>query len=328
MIFFALTHSAHLGRAVAHAGGFPLALHEEREFSGGEHKARPLLSVRGKDVYVLHSLYGEPGMSANDKLCRLLMFLATCRENGAARVTAIVPYLAYSRKDRQTKPRDPVTTRYVAALFEAMGTDCVVTLDVHNHAAFQNAFRCRTVHLDARRLFTAQILARADEAPIAIVSPDGGGIKRAQLLREALTETSERSFDFGFMEKRRSEGVVSGSLFAGDVMGRSVWIVDDMIVGGGTMLRAARACREHGASQVHLIATHAMLTPEGIDTLDDPAIDTVTLTDAAAGLDAARAVLGDRLFGVSVAQEIAQTILRLSLGQSISPVLDPTGNTR
>ena len=85
--------------------------------------------------------------------CKLLFFLATCRDNGAARVTAVVPYLAYARKDRQTKARDPVTTRYVAQLFEAVGTDCVVTLDVHNVAAFQNAFRCETIHLDARRLF-------------------------------------------------------------------------------------------------------------------------------------------------------------------------------
>ncbi|HSG56550.1 MAG TPA: ribose-phosphate pyrophosphokinase-like domain-containing protein, partial [Paracoccaceae bacterium] len=129
MLFFALNRSRDLGQAVAAAGGFPVAEHEEREFDGGEHKSRPLVSVRGKDVYVLLSLNGEAGASANDKLVRLLFFLATCRENGAARVTAIVPYLAYSRKDRQTKPRDPVTTRYLALILEAMGIDAVMTLD-------------------------------------------------------------------------------------------------------------------------------------------------------------------------------------------------------
>ncbi|MGB5560233.1 MAG: ribose-phosphate pyrophosphokinase-like domain-containing protein, partial [Paracoccaceae bacterium] len=84
MLFFALNTSADLGHAVADAGGFALASHEEREFEGGEHKTRPLQSVRGKDVYVLQSLHGQADQSANDKLCRLLFFLAACRENGAA----------------------------------------------------------------------------------------------------------------------------------------------------------------------------------------------------------------------------------------------------
>lgn len=89
-----------LGQKVAKLGNFNLALHEEHEFEVGEHKARPLADVRGQNVFVLHSLNGEDGASSNDKLLRLLFFLATCRDHGAARVTAIVPYLAYSRKDR------------------------------------------------------------------------------------------------------------------------------------------------------------------------------------------------------------------------------------
>lgn len=328
MLFFALHCSADLGHAVSNAGGFPLSLHEEREFSGGEHKARPLISVSGKDVYILASLQGEPGLSANDKLCRLLFFIATCREHGAARLTAVVPYLAYSRKDRQTKPHDPVTTRYVAMLFEAVGTDCVVTLDVHNLSAFQNAFRCRTLHLDSLRLFTTHILAQGNDAPIAIVSPDGGGIKRAELLREALAQVSPHPVDFGFMEKRRSAGVISGSHFAGDVSGRQVWVVDDMIVGGDTMARAAQACRDHGAKSVHLLATHAMFAQGTAMRLDDPAISSITVTDSAGSVQAAKAVLGERLRQLSVAPEIGQAILRLHLGQSISPLLDPTGASR
>lgn len=311
MLFFALNASADLGRAVAEAGRFPVAYHEEREFAGGEHKARPLQSVRGKDVYVLHSLHGETGHSANDKLCRLLFFLAACREHGAARVTAIVPYLAYSRKDRQTKPRDPVTTRYVAMLFEAMGVDCVVTLEVHNIQAFQNAFRCRTLHVETAQLFTREILARAGSLPLTVFSPDGGGVKRAQLLREDLDQATEAEVTFGFMEKRRSAGIVSGDLFAGDVAGRAVWIVDDMIVGGGTMLRAAQACRAHGAAEVHLAAAHALLTEDAIQSLADPAITSVTLTNSAADTEPAKTALGDRLHVLSVGPIIAETIYRL-----------------
>lgn len=99
--------------------GVSLAEHEERDFEWGQHKTRPLESVRDRDVFVVQSLHGDFERSVNDKLCRLLFFLGALRDAGAGRVTAVVPFLCYSRKDRKTKARDPVTTRYVAALFEA-----------------------------------------------------------------------------------------------------------------------------------------------------------------------------------------------------------------
>ncbi|CAN7635677.1 ribose-phosphate diphosphokinase [Mesorhizobium caraganae] len=226
MRFFALKGSEELGVAAAQTLAIELDPHEERDFEDGEHKTRPLVNVRGEDVYVLHSLAGRGGASANDKLCRLLFFLATCKENGAARVTAVVPYLAYARKDRQTKAHDPVTTRYVAQLFEAMGTDRIMTVDVHNFAAFQNAFRCESIHLDTRKLFAPLIAKLAGDLPITIFSPDSGGVKRAQLLKETLEAESGKEIGFGFMEKRRSRNVVSGELFAGDVADNAVFIVD------------------------------------------------------------------------------------------------------
>jgi ribose-phosphate pyrophosphokinase len=131
MRLFALGDSRELGGSMAAALGRGLDPHEERDFEDGEHKARPLVGVRGRDVYVLHAL-GGGGATPNDRLVKLLFFVGACRGNGADRVTAVVPYLAYSRKDRQSQRRDPVTTRYVAQLFEAAGADCVVTLDVHN----------------------------------------------------------------------------------------------------------------------------------------------------------------------------------------------------
>ena len=281
MRIFALKGSENLGASIARALGRELDQHEERDFGDGEHKARPLVSVRGEDIYVLHSLNGEVGASANDKLCKLLFFLATCKENGAAQVTAIAPYLAYARKDRQTKSRDPVTTRYVAQLFEAVGANCVMTLQAHNLAAFQNAYRCRTVHLDTRKLFTPIIKELAGGEPVAIVSPDGGGMKRAQLLKETCEAETGESAGYGFMEKRRSRGVVSGTLFAGDVKDASVFIFDDMIGSGGTMVRAAEACREHGASRVHALAAHGLFG-EGSDAFfASDAIDGVVVTDSA-----------------------------------------------
>jgi ribose-phosphate pyrophosphokinase len=321
MLFFALAGSDELGGRVADAGGFPLARHEEREFEGGEHKSRPLVSVRGRDVYVLHGLQGRSGASANDKLCRLLFFIAACKENGAARVTAIVPYLAYSRKDRQTKPRDPVTTKYVAALFEAAGADTVVTVDVHTIMAFQNAFRCTTVHLDTRKLFAEHLAGQLAEGDLAVVSPDGGGVKRAQLFQEVLQDVAARPVEFGFMEKRRSAGVVSGSLFAGEVSGRTVYIVDDMICGGGTMLRAARACRDHGATAVHAVATHALFGDAITSILTEGALDSVVVSDSAIPFQCPEGDLADRLSVVSIAPLLADAITRLHDGRSIDELL-------
>lgn len=322
MRIFALEGSGLAGAAIAETIGVALDAHEERDFEDGEHKARPLVSVRGEDVYVFHSLNGNEKFSANDKLIRLLFFLATCRENGAARVTAIVPYLAYSRKDRQTKSRDPVTTRYIAQLFEAVGVDMVVTLDVHNIVAFQNAFRCATTHLDTRKLFAADIKSRAAGRPVVIFSPDGGGVKRAQLLKEAYEEISGEEAGFGFMEKRRSAGVVSGDLFAGDVDGASVIIVDDMISTGGTMLRAARACRARGAQQIFAYATHGLFGIGAENMISDPAFDRIVVTDSVAPFRLATELISERLETVSTATLFAEAMMRLNGKGSIHRLLE------
>src|SRR5688572_6269797 len=147
---FALNASRDFGEKISAHLSISLTEHEEREFEDGEHKARPLASVRSKDVFVIQSLYGDSQQTVNDKLCRLLFFLGALRDASAERITAVIPYLCYARKDRKSKSRDPVTTRYVAALFEAVGADRVVTLDVHNLAAYQNAWRIRADHLEAR----------------------------------------------------------------------------------------------------------------------------------------------------------------------------------
>src|SRR5512144_1369650 len=113
LMLFALEASRPFGEAVSRVLGIPLSAHEERAFEDGEHKSRPLLNVRGRDVYVVQSLYGDNDQSVNDKLCRLLFFIGALKDASAACVTALVPYLAYARKDQKSKPRDPVTTRYV-----------------------------------------------------------------------------------------------------------------------------------------------------------------------------------------------------------------------
>ncbi|MEY3445515.1 MAG: hypothetical protein RIR45_270, partial [Pseudomonadota bacterium] len=171
-----------------------------------------------------------PGNSPHDKLCKLLMFIAALRDHGAARVTAVVPYLAYARKDRQTKPFDPVTQRYLAQMFEALGTARLMALEVHNVAAFQNAFRLHTVHLEAHAAFAQIACTLANDRALAVASPDPGGVKRAQLWREALESLLHKPVGFAMVDKRRSAGLVSSeNLVAGDVDGTTVLLLDDLI---------------------------------------------------------------------------------------------------
>jgi len=269
-----------LGRAVASVLGQPLAAHEEREFEDGEHKSRPLDDVAGADVYVVQSTHGGPQQSANDKLCRLLFFIGALKDAGAARVTAVSPYLCYLRKDRRTKPNDPVTTRYVASLFEAVGTDCMVTLEVHNPAAFENAFRCRTVALSGTPLFVDYVKANLTNENLSVISPDAGGMKRAELLRETLEHALGRPLGKGLAEKHRSAGVVSGDLFAGDVIGSTALIVDDLISTGGTLLRTARSARTAGAKRVLAFVTHGLFMTGAAEVLVDPALDQVVISNA------------------------------------------------
>jgi ribose-phosphate pyrophosphokinase len=318
---FALNGTEDLGRGISKLLAHPLSLHEERDFEDGEHKARPLDPVGGTDVYVIHSLHGGPQQSANDKLCRLLFFIGALKDAGAKRVTAVVPYLCYARKDRRTKVNDPVTTRYVAALFEAIGCDAVVTLEVHNEAAFENAFRCRAVALTAAPLLIAQIKESVGNEPLCVISPDLGGGKRADLLREALEAAMGRPIGKAFAEKHRSAGVVSGDLFVGDVAGATCIIVDDLISTGGTLVRAARAARARGAKQVIACVAHGLFMPGAETALADPAIDRIVTTDAVPAFRLNAGPVRDKIDIVPAAPLLAEAICRLHAGKSLSDLL-------
>ena len=318
---FALTASHELGRGVAAALGQPLSAHEEREFEDGEHKSRPLDTVAGADIYVVQSLHGGPEQSANDKLCRLLFFIGALKDAGAARVAAVTPYLSYARKDRRTKPNDPVTTRYLAAMFESVGTDCVVTLEVHNPAAFENAFRCRSVALTGTPLFVDYVKANLANEKLAVISPDAGGMKRAELLREALEAALKRPVGKGLAEKYRSAGVVSGDLFVGDVAGATALIVDDLISTGGTLLRTARSARAAGAKRVIALVTHGLFMAGSAEVLTDPALDQLVITDAVPPFRLGSAAQTKKLTILPSAPLLAEAIRRLHEERSLTDLM-------
>ncbi|MFC5499723.1 ribose-phosphate diphosphokinase [Caenimonas terrae] len=319
---FALDASRAWGEAVAARMGLALMPHEEREFEDGEHKARPLASVRGRDVYVLQSLYGDGDQSVNDKLCRLLFFIGALKDAAAASVTAVVPCLAYARKDRKSKPRDPITTRYVAALFEAVGTDRVLTLDVHNLAAYQNAFRCGTEHLEASGLFAAHFLPLLGRQEVAVVSPDAGGIKRAEAFRLRLAAALGRPVAAAFAEKHRSEGVVSGEMIVGDVAGRCAIVIDDLIGAGTTILRTALACRRLGATAVYGAASHGLFVGSAPQLLAADALTGLVVTDSVPPFRLPPGKVRDKLVVLSTAPLFAEAIARIHGGGSITALLE------
>ena len=321
---FSLEAGHELGKNVSEKLGVPLSPHEEREFEDGEHKARPLVNVRGNDVFVIESLYGDSGHSVNDKLARLLFFLGALGDASAGRVTAVVPYLAYARKDRKTKPRDPVTTRYLAALFEAVGIDRILVMDVHNPAAYQNAFRCRSDHLEARPIFVRYFasLAEIGKGELVVLSPDAGGVKRAESFRQHLERVLGTGIRNAFMEKQRSGGVVSGETLVGAVEGRTVIVIDDLISTGTTLLRAAQACRKLGARKVFAAATHGIFVGDANRVLAEPAVDEILVTNTVPPFRLDPKLLEEKVRVLDAAELFAEAITRIHGGGSLVELLE------
>lgn len=326
LAIFAPEASRDFGEQVGAHLGLGLSKHEEREFEDGEHKIRPLDNVRGRDVFVIQSLYADGRQSVNDKLCRLLFFLGALRDASAEQVTAVVPYLCYARKDRKSKPRDPVTTRYVAALFEAVGVDRLITLDVHNLAAFQNAFRIRSDHLEARKLFVDYFAPLVGQQEVVVVSPDAGGVKRAEEFRQSLSRVLGCQVHSAFLEKYRSAGVVSGAAVIGEVAGRTAIIVDDLISSGTTLARAAEACRARGAGKVYAAATHGLFAAAAGQSLSHPALEKVVVTNSISHLRPpfrlGTELVRTKLVVLDVAGLFAEAIRRIHNNESIVELLE------
>lgn len=320
---FALGPSRKFGEHVAGLLKRSLSPIEERSFEDGEHKIRSLISVRDQDVYVIQSLYSDRDQTVNDKLIRLLFFLGSLRDASAGRVTALVPYFAYARKDRKTKSRDPITSRYIAQLFEAVGTSRVVTIDVHNLAAFQNAFHIDTEHLEANKLFVEHFASQLkDDDKIAVVSPDAGGMKRAQAFRDRLAAALGADVALAMLEKTRTSGILSAGQLYGDVENRTAIIIDDMISTGRTLALAARAAKSLGAREVHAVATHGVFLEAANTSLASDDLDTIVTTDTVPPFRIDPDLTRRKLRQLSVAGLFADAIHQMHTGGSIVELLE------
>ena len=316
---FALAESASLAQAIVAPAGLELAAHEDRAFEDGEFKLRPLESVRDRDVYVIQSLAGDGALGAPARILRLAFLLSVLRDGAARRVTALVPYLAFARKDRRTQPRDPVSLRYLATLLEAAGLQQLVALDVHNPAALDNAFRIPVLHLGAAPLFATHFAAQA-ERPLAVVSPDIGGIKRAQLFVEALEQRAPGRIRLAFVEKRRAQGRVSGERLVGEVAGCDALIIDDLCATGTTLARAARALRDGGAARVEAVVTHALMPGTVMPAALAGVVDRLIVTDST-GWPMPPGVPDAPLQVLSIAPLFGAALRRMAAGEPVADLL-------
>jgi len=321
MKLFALNNSSGFGELVAKQLSISLSAHEERNFEDGEHKSRPLENVRNQDVFVIHSLYSDTTQSVNDKLCHLLFFIGALKDAFAKKVTAVVPYLCYARKDRKTKSRDPVTTRYIARLFEAAGADSVVTMDVHNIQAFQNAFRIPAENLEAKKLFADYLTPLVKNEEPVIMSPDFGGIKRAEQFQQTLSKRLNRELPVVFMEKYRSSGVVSGERIAGEVKDKTVIIIDDLISTGGTIARSTAACKKAGAKKVFALSTHGIFTGRPDEIFQEDVLQQIITTNTIPPFRLEHTRVKEKVTVLNVAPFFAEAIKRMQEGGSITELL-------
>lgn len=288
--------------------GTSLAEHEERAFEDGERKMRALADTRQRDALIIQSLYDGPSRSVHDKLCDVLLLAGTLKDSDAARVILIAPYLCYARQDRRTKPGEALSLRYIAQLVEAAGVDAIVTLDVHNPAAFENAFRIPAVNIECAQLFATHFGKALADQDIEVISPDIGGVKRAEQFRDALSTTMNEDVELGALGKRRLDHIVSAEEIPSGVRERTVVVFDDMIASGSTMLRAVKACRRGGAAYVILAATHGLFLPGAQKLVASGLVDRIIISDTIPPFRLDVGLVAEKITILSASQSIADGI--------------------
>ncbi|MGI9228035.1 MAG: ribose-phosphate diphosphokinase, partial [Gammaproteobacteria bacterium] len=213
-------------------------------------------------------------------------------------------------------------TRYVAMLLEAVGIHRIVVVDVHNLAAYQNAFRCSSEHLEAKNLFIDYFVDELGDEDLIVVSPDVGGIKRAGIFREALMRHIDRPVASAFMEKKRSAGIVSGEAVVGDVKNKTVIIIDDLISTGGTIIRTANACKAKDCNIVYAAATHGVFVGGSDQLLTSDSIEKIVITNT---IPSSRLKLESdksKLVSLDISPLLSEAIKRINSGNSIVELLE------
>jgi ribose-phosphate pyrophosphokinase len=263
--------SAHqdLGARIARHLEVPIGRAHLSRFADGETWFQISDNVRGADVFVVQPTCPP----VNENLMELLVMLDAFKRSSASRITAVLPYYGYARQDRKDKPRVPITAKLVADLLSAAGTDRILTMDLHA-SAIQGFFDVPVDHLFAAPVFIDNI-AKLNLPNLTIASPDAGGVERARAYAKRLNA------ELAIVDKRRDQpNVAEVHKVIGDVEGRTVVIVDDIVDTAGTLTKVAEAIKAAGAREVMASCTHAVLSGPAVDRIEKSSLSKLIVTDS------------------------------------------------
>ncbi|WP_345969405.1 ribose-phosphate pyrophosphokinase [Sulfurimonas sp. HSL1-6] len=266
---FAGSASEEFAKEVCSYLDVPLAKADIKRFSDGEISVQVAESVRGRDVFIIQST----GAPSNDNLMELLIMTDALRRSSASSITAVIPYFGYARQDRKAAPRVPISAKLVANLYQTAGIDRLVTIDLHA-GQIQGFFDIPVDNLYGSIIFQQHIESKKLPNPI-IASPDIGGVARARYFAEKL------GLEMVIVDKRREKANVAEVMnIIGDVEGKDVIMIDDMVDTAGTMVKAAAALKAKGATSVMACATHAVLSGKAYENIDKGELDELIVTNS------------------------------------------------
>lgn len=279
----------------------PLSKADVKRFSDGEISVQISESVRGRDVFIIQST----GAPSNDNLMELLIMTDALRRSSASSITAVVPYYGYARQDRKAAPRVPITAKLVADMYETAGIDRVVTIDLHA-GQIQGFFDIPVDNLYGSITFENYIKSKNLKNPI-IASPDIGGVARARYFANRL------GLDMVIVDKRREKANESEVMnIIGSVEGHDVIMIDDMVDTAGTMVKAATALKNKGATSVMACATHGVLSGKAYENLENGELDELIITNTLVTKPHKKIIV------LSVAPLFAEVIRRVYHNESVN----------
>ena len=284
----------------------PLGNGRTELFPDGELIVKVDEDVRGRDCFVVQ----PTSHPVNAHLMELFIWIDTLKRASAQRVTAVIPYFGYARQDRKDEGRTPITAKLVANLLERAGADRVVSVDLHA-AQVQGFFDIPVDHLNAGPVFSKWFRS-LNLTNMVFVSPDVGNVKRAQVYAKML------GGEICIIDKRRKSGLdIEVANIIGDVAGKNVFMTDDMITTGGTVTKACKVLKDHGALDIYISATHGVFAPPAMERLAEAPFTRLCVTDTIPIGHRADAIK-DRLMVLSVADLLGEAIHRIHHNESVS----------
>jgi ribose-phosphate pyrophosphokinase len=294
-----------LSEAIAASLNHALTKIERMQFSDGELCCQVEDNVRGKDVFIIQSTCPP----VNDHVMELLIMIDAVRRSSAKRITALLPYYGYSRQDKKDKPRVPITSKLVANLIVAAGASRILTLDLHA-PQIQGYFDIPVDHLTAAPVFV-RYMKRKKWGPMIVVSPDAGGVERARKIARRI------GADLAIIDKRRDRPNVAEVMnVIGDVDGKTTLLLDDMIDTAGTMTKAAEALKKAGSTRVLAMGTHAVLSGQAIERINNSCLEQVIVTNSIPLPEKTGA--GSKFHVLSIAELLGKAIINIHNERSVS----------